>query len=83
MICDVRKSKHQVELSYIRQVEAGFQYPRTMMYGFFAKRTDPPSSSLLFWLAAWLFLPSFLPSFLPAFACHLPRPTLVADGSVT
>jgi hypothetical protein len=64
-----------VDLSYIRQVEAGFQYPRTMMYGFFAKRTDPPSSSLLFWLAACLFL--------PAFACHLPRPTLIADRSVT
>jgi hypothetical protein len=28
------KSKHQVDLSYIRQVEVGFQYPRTMMYGF-------------------------------------------------
>jgi Phage integrase family len=64
MICDVRKSKHQVDLAYIRQVEAGFQYPRTMMYGFFAKRTDPPSSSLLFWLAACLCLPAsaFLPS---------------------
>jgi hypothetical protein len=47
-----------VDLSYIRQVEAGFQYPRTMMYGFFAKRTDPPSSSLLFWLPASSFLPS-------------------------
>jgi hypothetical protein len=49
-----------VDLSYIRQVEAGFQYPRTMMYGFFAKRTDPPSSSssLLFWLSASSFLPS-------------------------
>src|SRR6266481_784705 len=58
MIGDVRKSKHQVDLSYIRQVEAGFQYPRTMMYGFFAKRTDPPSSSLLFWLPASSFLPS-------------------------
>ena len=58
MIGDVRKGKHQVDLSYIRQVEAGFQYPRTMMYGFFAKRTDPPSSSLLFWLPASSFLPS-------------------------
>jgi len=47
-----------VDLSYIRQVEAGFQYPRTMMYGFFAKRTDPPSSSLLFWLPASSSLPS-------------------------
>ena len=47
-----------MDLSYIRQVEAGFQYPRTMMYGFFAKRTDPPSSSLLFWLPASSFLPS-------------------------
>ena len=53
-----KESKHQVDLSYIRQVEAGFQYPRTMMYGFFAKRTDPPSSSLLFWLPASSFLPS-------------------------
>jgi len=26
------------------------------MYGFFAKRTDPPSSSLLFWLPASSFL---------------------------
>src|SRR5260370_42667106 len=32
--------------------------PQTMMYGFFAKRTDPPSSSLLFWLPASSFLPS-------------------------
>ena len=63
-----------MDLSYIRQVEAGFQYPRTMMYGFFAKRTDPPSSSLLFWLPVSAFLP---------LACHLPRPTLVADRSVT
>jgi hypothetical protein len=47
-----------VGLAYIRQVEASFQYPRTMMYGFFAKRTDPPSSSLLFWLPASSFLPS-------------------------
>src|SRR5207253_11429079 len=29
-----------------------------MMYGFFAKRTGPPSSSLLFWLPASSFLPS-------------------------
>ena len=34
------------------------QYPRTTMYGFFAKRTDPPSSSLLFWLPAPAFLSS-------------------------
>ena len=47
-----------MDLSYIRRVEAGFQYPRMMMYGFFAKRTDPPSSSLLFWLPASSFLPS-------------------------
>jgi hypothetical protein len=47
-----------VGLAYIRKVESGFQYPRTMMYGFFAKRTDPPSSSLLFWLPASSFLPS-------------------------
>jgi hypothetical protein len=33
---------------YIRRVEVAIQYPRTMMYVFFAKRTDPPSSSLLF-----------------------------------
>ena len=44
------KGNHQVDLAYIRKVVAGLQYPRTMMYGFFAKRTDPPSSSLLFWL---------------------------------
>jgi hypothetical protein len=25
-----------------RQVDPGLQYPRTMRYGFFAKRTDPP-----------------------------------------
>src|SRR5260370_30681169 len=58
MTRDERKSNHQVDLSYILQVEASFQYPRTMMYGFFAKRTDPPSSSLLFWLPASSFLPS-------------------------
>jgi len=47
-----------VDLSYIRRVEIGLQYPQTMMYGFFAKRTDPPSSSLLFWLPVSSFLPS-------------------------
>jgi hypothetical protein len=47
-----------VGLAYTWQVESGLQYPRTMMYGFFAKRTDPPSSSLLFWLPASSFLPS-------------------------
>jgi hypothetical protein len=29
-----------------------------MMYGFFAKQTDPPSSSLLFWLPTSSFQPS-------------------------
>ena len=52
------KGNYQVDLSYLRQVESSLQYPRTMMYGFFAKRTDPPSSSLLFWLPASSFLPS-------------------------
>jgi hypothetical protein len=44
------------------QVESGRQYPRTMMHRFFAKRTDPPSSSLLFWLPASSFLPCLPPS---------------------
>src|SRR5260370_3346487 len=52
------KGNYQVDLSYLRQVESSLQYPRIMMYGFFAKRTDPPSSSLLFWLPASSFLPS-------------------------
>src|SRR5260370_8143559 len=55
------KGNYQVDLSYLRQVESSLQYPRTMMYGFFAKRTDPPSSSLLFWLPASSFLPSPTP----------------------
>jgi len=58
MTWDVRKSQPQVGLAYIRRVESGLQYPRTMMYGFFAKRTDPPSSSLLFWLPSSSFLSS-------------------------
>ena len=29
-------------LRFTRPVGSGTQYPRTMMYGFFAKRTDPP-----------------------------------------
>src|SRR5467141_3209578 len=58
MTCDVRKGNRRVGLAYIREVKSGLQYPRTMMYGFFAKRTDPPSSSLLFWLPPSSFLPS-------------------------
>jgi hypothetical protein len=45
-----KKREHTVNLSDIRQIEASLQYPRTRTYGFFAKRTDPPSSSLLIWL---------------------------------
>ncbi len=45
-------------LAYIRQVEPDLQYPRAMIYGFFAKRTDPPLSSLLVWLLASSLLPS-------------------------
>src|SRR5260370_34804330 len=52
------KGNYQVGLFYLRQVESSLQYPRIMMYGFFAKRTDPPSSSFLFWLPASSFLPS-------------------------
>ena len=36
------KGKDQVDPLRVRQVDPGSQYPRTMMYGFFAKRTDPP-----------------------------------------
>ena len=37
-----RKGNHQVGPSCTRPVGSGFQYPRTMMYGVFAERTDPP-----------------------------------------
>ena len=59
------KDNIRVGLSYTRPIETSLHYPRTMTYGFFAKRTDPPSSSLTH-LAARLSL--------PVFACHLPRP---------
>jgi hypothetical protein len=54
------KEKLQPSGPYLTSVKFGasLQYPRTMTYGFFAKRTDPPSSSLLFWLPASSFLPS-------------------------
>ena len=52
-----KKRATTVNLACARQVEASLQYPRTMMYGFFAKRTDPPSSSLLIWCSS---LPSCL-----------------------
>ena len=45
-------------LSYTRPIETSLHYPRTMTYGFFAKRTDPPSSSLLIWLLVSPFLSS-------------------------
>ena len=32
-------------LRHAPQVDPGRQYPRTVMYGFFAKRTDPPHRS--------------------------------------
>ena len=34
--------KNQVDPRCVRQVGRGDQYPQTMMYGFFAERTDPP-----------------------------------------
>ena len=34
--------KNQVDPRCVRQVDRGDQYPRTMMYGVFAERTDPP-----------------------------------------
>ena len=34
--------KNQVDPRCVRQVGRGDQYPRTMRYGFFAERTDPP-----------------------------------------
>ena len=52
------KDDSKVTLSHTRQVDSSFQYPRTMTYGFFAKRTDPPSSSLLIWLLVSPFLSS-------------------------
>ena len=52
------KGNNKVDLSYTRQIETSLQYPRTMTYGFFAKRTDPPSSSLLVWLLVSPFLSS-------------------------
>src|ERR1035437_6058064 len=33
---------YRVDPLRARQVDPGHQYPQTMMYGFFAKRTDPP-----------------------------------------
>ena len=55
------------------QVDPVHQFPRTMMYGFFTKE--------LIHLIALTRLTSLL--FLPAFVCRLPRPTPVADRSVT
>jgi hypothetical protein len=55
------------------QVDQVHQSPRTMMYGFFPKE--------LIHLIALTRLTSLL--FLPAFVCRLPRPTPVADRSVT
>ena len=55
------------------QVDPVHQSPRTMMYGFFPKE--------LIHLIALTRLTSLL--FLPAFVCRLPRPTPVADRSVT
>jgi len=36
------EGNHRVDPCHARRVDPGRQYPRTMMYGFFAKRTDPP-----------------------------------------
>ena len=63
-----------MDLHGTRQVDPIHQSPRTRAYGFFAKGTVP--SSLIF-----THLVSFL--FLTIFAGCLPRPTLVADRSVT
>ena len=52
------KGNSRVDLSCTRQIESSRQDPRTMTYGFFAKRTDPPSSSLLIWLLVSPFLSS-------------------------
>jgi len=57
------------------QVDPVHQSPRTMMYGFFTKGTDPPHRPYSSDFASLLFL--------PAFVCRLPRPTPVADRSVT
>src|SRR5712664_3610412 len=63
-----------MDLLGTRQVDPIHQSPQTRAYGFFAKGTVP--SSLIF-----THLVSFL--FLTIFAGCLPRPTLVADRSVT
>ena len=39
---DAPKGQQLSGPSFTRPVGAGLQYPRTMMYGFCAKRTDPP-----------------------------------------
>src|SRR5260370_28007246 len=36
------KATNKWAIRFTRPVGSGLQYPRTMMYGFFAKRTDPP-----------------------------------------
>ena len=69
---DAMKSNHRVGPPPARQVDPGHQYHRTMMYGFFAKRTDPPHRP---YSPAARLVP-------PAFARRLPRPTPVADHSV-
>src|SRR5215472_12227492 len=63
-----------MDLLGTRQVDPIHQSPQTRAYGFFVKGTVP--SSLIF---------SHLVSFLPLtlFAACLPRPTLLADRSVT
>jgi hypothetical protein len=37
-----KRATNKWALPFTRPVGSGLQYPRTMMYGFFAKRTDPP-----------------------------------------
>jgi hypothetical protein len=37
-----REQQPSGPLRHVCQVDPGRQYPRTVMYGFFAKRTDPP-----------------------------------------
>ncbi len=70
-----RHDSNPIEWGWLRtcQVDLVRQYPRMMMYGFFPKGTDPPHRPYA--------LTSLL--FPPAFVCRLPRPTPVADCSVT
>jgi hypothetical protein len=66
-----RKGNNKWAIRFTRLVGSGLQYPQTMMYGFFAKRTDPPHHP---YSADYPSLPSYLR--LPPSPTHSSRRSL-------